>query len=238
MSKKKRKIVKPNYVPRAERPVKKKPVPKELKIGLAFCAGALVLALILFFALYDDGSLPIKDGVVATEGDNWIISNLGASGNSKKYYKLGEVSAVEGYTMELDTSIKSDKNEMAYSFAPEAEDDAVETCYITGVSSGAAEVIETAQSYFKSMYGEEAVNDAQTVTLGGKECTYYSMSLIDQEDAEAPAKRQVACYIPVRKNASILVSVTVKAPEDGAALAEEELLALAEPFAQAVTPEA
>lgn len=64
---KKKKIVKPHYIPKDQRK-KNKPMAKETKILILGICAAVIVAAVLFAIFYDDGSLPVRDGVVVTEG--------------------------------------------------------------------------------------------------------------------------------------------------------------------------
>ena len=189
---KKKKIKKPVYIPKEERR-KKNPMPKKTKIIIASVCGVLALALILFVLLFDDGSLPVKKGVLQIGGDNWLVTNLNKQ-NRYRYYKQAEVNAPEGFVNDPDSTLKSDQNETSFWFNPENEDNPVKSFYITGNAQRASELVESVQSSFISFYGPESVSEVQIGPVGGNIgqyfTTYTENEVYEEETAETTETEQ------------------------------------------------
>lgn len=180
-----KKKVRPQYVAKANR--KKEPMPKKLKIGLWAGSGILVLGLLLFLILYDDGSLSVRDNVIVDKQDNWIISKL-AVARGEKYYKLGEISsALEGFEIDPTVSIKSDENESTFWYTPKNEDCQVEYYYITGVSSSISEMVEFLPQQLAIFSPDSVVGEVKTAVVAAREASYFLVSNpapVDEEAAE------------------------------------------------------
>ena len=54
----------------------------------------IVIGIVLFNLLYDDGSLDVVDGVAQVQGENSLLINAG-SANNPRYYKLGQLADIE-----------------------------------------------------------------------------------------------------------------------------------------------
>lgn len=213
----KKKIKKPVYVTKEERrKLQKKPLPMKTKIIIGSVVGAVLLALILFLLLYNDGALAMKGGVVQEGGDNWLVTNLNKQ-NRYSYYKQAEVNAAEGYTLDAAMSAKSDTNETAFWFTPDGEDTPVRSYYVTGNVAKASELAESARTNFIAYYGEENTSELASGPVGGIVGTYFT-SYIEQEvpieaeqaadeetlaDAEAPEGEEVSAEAPVEEAANI-----------------------------------
>ena len=185
---KKKKIVKPHYIPKDQRK-KNKPMAKETKILILGICAAVIVAAVLFAIFYDDGSLPVRDGVVVTEGDNWIVGNLGTS-SSPKYYKFGELTPLEGFTEDPDMSVKSDDNVKDYWFAADDESQEISAYYVCAVAQEPEQIAQTVHDQHIAFYGEGgSVGDVQSITLNGLEGAYFtslfSQAVVEETEPEA-----------------------------------------------------
>lgn len=241
---KKKKIVRPQYVAKSERAKKapKKPIARELKIGLIFCACALVLAIILFAVFYRDGSLAIQDARPVMEGDNWIVTNVNASGDPK-YFKVGEVDAVEGYTLTGEEIFQSGRT--FYDFRADDEQARIGSYYVTGINRAAETNAQTANSNYSMMWGSAMdISEVRQTEIAGRTVDYFLTETIpaEQEEDDTAAtedastdamiaemqsqlQQQVICYVPAVRDTTVLVCATVDIGDDKPALAEEDLLA-------------
>ena len=185
---KKKKIVKPHYIPKDQRK-KNKPMAKETKILILGICAAVIVAAVRFAIFYDDGSLPVRDGVVVTEGDNWIVGNLGTS-SSPKYYKFGELTPLEGFTEDPDMSVKSDDNVKDYWFAADDESQEISAYYVCAVAQEPEQIAQTVHDQYIAFYGEGgSVGDVQSITLNGLEGAYFtslfSQAVVEETEPEA-----------------------------------------------------
>ncbi len=151
----------------------------------------LIVALVIgafFLFRYDDGALKVKGGSVVTEGDNWLIVNGSVTRGRPRYFKLGEMGQIDGYTRE-DKSISTDANIPEYAFTPESPN-GVSGITVTTSHSDPATLAKYAVSMLSEMDGTD-VADIQTVELGGREVTYFTYTTeyhaADEADANAEA---------------------------------------------------
>lgn len=111
--------------------IEKKPyVTKKDLIITGVIAAVIILAVILFNVFYDDGSLPMADGTVITEGQNSLVATTGYTKDTK-YFKLGQLADVEGYTLSSEVAV-TDRNLYEYTYVPNEEsaiDDATVNAY-------------------------------------------------------------------------------------------------------------
>ncbi len=190
MGKSKKKISRPpQYVAKANR--KKEPMDKRLKYGLIGGAAVLVVAVLLFFLLYDDGSLPVKNGTAVAE-DNWIVANLGE--NSKKYFKLGAVSTPEGFVLDPQTHYQSDTNVQDFYYKPVDEAASrLQSVYYMGAKGGLSTLVESAHSTFPLYYPDAAISDIVSATISDHPVQYFSMVRTEtQEEADNRAAAEGA----------------------------------------------
>ncbi len=186
MGKTKKKHVKPQYVAKADR--KKKPMNKNLKLALIIAPCVLVVALVMFLLLFDDGSLPIKNGAVVTEGDNWIVSNLSDVGT--RYYKLGEVVPPEGFTLDVDTHYLSDSNAKDYLYRADDENSQLEQLYFMGVKSKLSELVPSAYTSLGQFFGADQMTEVKSATFSLHPVQYFSS--IHTETQEEATNRAAA----------------------------------------------
>ena len=171
---------------------------KEIIILIVILAALAAAAIALFS--YDDGALKVKDGAVVTGGDNWLIVNGSNTRGGTRYYKLGEIGELDGYTRTTQY-IGTDSNIPEFSFAPQAEGDGIDSVGVTTSHNGAAALASYASGTFSAM-GNYEVGEVQTLELDdGTTCSYYLYSIdyaaLEEADAgtaeeasaeEAPAE--------------------------------------------------
>lgn len=241
MSKKKKKIVRPQYTSKEERAKQKprKPIAKELKWGILFCACALVLAVILFVALYDDGSLPMRDGAPVMEGNNWLVANTGTS-SSPKYYKIGEAQAVPGYT--LDPEAESYSDLVLYTYRPDDPDSRIDNYYITGINQTPAVNAQSANTNYKSWMSTATIGDVEHATIDGLAVEYFMTSMPATNEAgevvdTGETQQQLIAYIPTIRNTSVLCAIAVNATPELPELPEADFVALLEEITRSIVYE-
>lgn len=234
MAKKKKKIVKPQYTTREQRAKQapKKPMPKELKWGLIFVGVALVVAIILFALLYDDGSLPMKDGEAVME-DNWLIANVSTS-SSPKYYKVGEIAPIDGFSL-TDEDNGTDTLKV-YTYRPDDPDSTIDYYYVTGINGTPEDNAHTINDNYRAWMTELEVGPVEHVTIDDKDVDYFTSAtppVTEEELAEAPegieyTRQYLSAYIPGIRDTSVLVSVVVKTSMEYPGLTDAEYVELLE----------
>ena len=233
MGKKKRESIRQKYTTKEVRikQAPKKPVPKGLKYGILFCAIALVVAVILFFALYNDGSLPMENGKPVMQGDNWLLANVGSS-NSPKYYKVGEVAPVEGYVRDTETELE----DWIYMYKAEDAENRIGSYYVTGVNRVPDVNAGALYDSYTSFVGEWSVTPVQTATIGGDEVDYFTTAT--PPAADTATQQQFIAYLPGIRNTSVMTVITANVTVEEPALSEEELMAFYEQVKDSITLEA
>lgn len=244
--KQKKKIIRPQYTTKAVRIKKapKKPVPRELKYGIAFCAVALVAAIVLVIALYNDGSLALnEEGLPVMEANNWLVANKGSS-SDPKYYKVGEISPLDGFSVEEDTLEDMSMNMRIYNFLADDPDSQITQYYATATDRPAKDNAETANANYLLYYDSLQISDVRTAAIDGLEVHYFTTASLPssaQEETEADGtadaaaqeetqsetpQQQLLAYIPAKRDTTILVAVTVSPSEESSVWTEDALLAV------------
>ena len=165
--------------------VQKKPfLTKKEIIALVAIVAAIVLAIVLFNLLYDDGSLEVVDGVVQTENLESSLIATDVVGDETKYFKVGEAGEVAGYTRER-TVNSADANLATFDYYPEDEASPVEYLHV-GAGSGTTDALMQTWLLSYSMSGVPV--DAQNTTqIDGHDVQYLITSgeYVITEDAAA-----------------------------------------------------
>ena len=162
--------------------VTKKPyLTKKDIIWTVVIIAVLVLAIVLFNLLYDDGSLKVVDGVVQTEGVNSLVFNDG-SANNPRYFKLGQLSDVEGYTL-TSSPIGSDENVVEYTYTPADESpiDSI-TCYAYPY---AADVLSNAMASSLSSSSGLECSEMQTMESNDHTVYYFTYRAVPSQAEDA-----------------------------------------------------
>ena len=69
-----------------------------------------------------------------------------------------------------------------------------------------------------------------------QEATYFvTLSTEKQEDGTDKKTQQLTCYLPAVRSLSVLITLSLQVNDELPPLPDEEVLALAEPFAAAIT---
>lgn len=115
------------------------------------------------------GSIPNWFGTLRDVEENWVVANTGTS-SSPKYFKFGEVTAPEGYTL---TEGYNYGDNLVQTFSYVADDEAapVQEVYYGGAAGASA---ETMASNVLLYYGQEG--EAKTATIAGRDVHYCFVS--------------------------------------------------------------
>lgn len=152
-------------------------MPKEKFIKICIIVGVVILAIVLFFVLRRayDGHLPVEDGVVVTQGDNWLVVNTESP--NARYFRLGELGEVDGYTLES-SAYSSDANLLSYTYTPTDEASSLDNI---SVASLAASYTQYAQSFHNNLllyYGDLTVSDLEDLQSNGVAAQGFSYEYI------------------------------------------------------------
>ena len=147
---------------------------------------AVAIGAILLFR-YDDGALKLKDGAVVTEGDNWLIVNGSNVRGRARYFKLGEMGEIEGYTREAH-GIVTDANVPEYAFTPVDEAAGITSITATASHSGAEALAKFGTESLAAIEGT-SVGDTVEADINGHAVQY---SIYTSEHAVAEAAEEAA----------------------------------------------
>jgi len=230
----------------------KKPYLSKRDIAI-LCGIVAVLAVAAFFLFrYDDGALKVKDGAVVTEGDNWLIANGSNVQGGARYYKLGEIGEIDGYSRQKG-ALTSDGNIPEYAFTP-AGDDAGDARLTVTCSHGSAEAMaKYAHSLMENTEGITA-GEVQTGQLAGREARWYSYDTdltaaestpedahedvadaAGDADAENGYSRAVAGYIDASHECCVIFRAVSRGDTEADCLDQDALQAMVEKAVGAVT---
>lgn len=206
-------------------------------------AVAVVAAIILIWLgckwfMGPGGSLPNFFGNLRTVESDWLVTNTGST-SKPKYFKMGEVTAPEGYTLDPEFTATTDSKNQTFYFAADDENAAVKSVYVSGVANKtAAEMMETVLGY--GYY--ESASEGMEATIGGHDVHYAyfvygdSTTATDTDlDGEAEAVDgypSLCMYIDSVEDSCVLVLL------NGQTTALENVASIDElmPVAEAVLP--
>ena len=130
---------------------------------------AVVIAVALYFILRAPaGALPIRDGQVVKEADNWIVAPM--TGTRKPYYfHTANVDIPDGYTRDPEYTVKSDPLFDEVYMRADDPDAVIATAYITTVADGQLgdAILPKGMSYYSDAVGP------REVVVNGYTWTYF-----------------------------------------------------------------
>lgn len=172
--------------------VKKQPflTKKEIIILVAIIA-VIALALILFSLLYDDGSLDVVDGVAQMDNPEVSLVTSDIVGEETKYFKVGEVGEIDGYTRER-VENSADANLATYNYYSEDETAPIDYLHV-GAGGGTPENLMATALYSYMMSGISVDSQSET-EVNGHDVQYavisfeYPMTEDTEQTAETDAE--------------------------------------------------
>lgn len=222
-------------------------MPKEKFIKICIIAAVVIVLVVAVFLTKPlwDGRLPVQDGMVATEADNWLIVNKGTP-QRPAYHKLGSVGDVEGYTRAKDTSMVTDANTAGQAFTPSDENSKIKGAHVMTGNGAYDELAANMQGNFARFFANCTTTEVEDLDLEGKKAKRigYSYSVENQPETDEagnalPAtttyERGEYVYIKAGKGRCIFLWVTSSGPEEAALATQEEISAEALKIASAVT---
>ena len=158
--------------------------------------------------------------------DSWIVRNLGTT-KHPLYFKFGQVDAPEGYTLDADYSVTSDKSEQSFYYNADDESAAVQSVYYAGVKEKTSqEMLDTVMS--SGMYA--SLSEAKETEIAGMKVHYvYAQMNPDSTDASVFSALLIM-YADTVKDSCVLINCTSghltqdQLPDEAAMLAEAEKL--------------
>ena len=242
----------------------KKPYLSKREIGILCVIVALLAVGAFFLFRYDDGALKVVDGVVAVDGDNWLIANGSNVRGRARYFKLGEIGEIEGYSRETSAQA-ADANVPEYIFKPAQADGGDATVNVTCGHGSAEAMAKYARSTLDGIEITTA-GEIQSAEMAGQAVRYYSYAtdytaLSEASDTETDAaadanaedaaqtgegnadeaaeadsrySRSVAGYVDAAHECCVVVNVVSRGDSDADCLPDETLTDLLEKAVAAV----
>ena len=130
----------------------------------------IVIGIVLFNLLYDDGSLDVVDGVAQVQGENSLLINAG-SANSPRYYKLGQLADIEGYALES-APAGVDENVREFTYVPEGDSPYDEIT--VNANANAADILCAATLAAYSSAENTVCSEQMSMDLDGREVLYFT----------------------------------------------------------------
>lgn len=193
---------------------------------------AAIVAVVLIWAAVDyfytpGGSIRMFMGKLIGVEDSWIVRNLGTT-KHPLYFKFGEVETPEGYTLDADYSVSSDKTEQSFYFNADDENAVIQSVYYAGVKEKTSqEMLETVRT--SGIY--TSVTETKEVQLGGVPMHYvYAQMNPDSNDASV-FSAMLLMYADTVKDSCVLMNCNSAHLPQEQLPSEEEMLAAAERLA-------
>lgn len=241
-SKKKKKIKRPQYRPKQVRTMKEwwrdqnPATQKKIRTVIYAICAVIVIALIYYIGIYDDGSLRIRKDAVAGLQDNWLVAELD-KGKRSSYYKIAEVTTPDGYAASDDsafghaiTSSSNTDHKTNFTFETSDAENPIELIGVYPLKTRPETMIDEVYQSFVSVADTSLdagsiteVRDYETEAGTGKYFIYdYAYESSSTEDLQY--NQCLTCYIPTKyKDSGILISVNTY-PESTEDYVDEQAL--------------
>jgi len=210
---------------------------KQILIGV-LAAIVVIVAIWLGckFFVGPGGSIPNWFGTLRNVEEDWIIANTGTS-DKPKYFKLGEYTAPEGYTLDEDYGLTAGSLAQSQYYTANDENAVAQALYVAGVGG-----ISAQQQVTNAMYFFPENSGAKQTTLAGFDAQYVYLNTVNPQydesgnvvevpEAEQKGSSALAMYIDTVQDSCVLVMLQsaeeiAKAdiPTEEALLAEAEKL--------------
>lgn len=193
---------------------------KKYKYICIAVAAVLALVLIWYYAIYDDGSLKVKDNAIVGAQENWLIGQR-SGGKNSDYYHLADVATPEGY--EATGSLGSSgtlRTDFTYTKTTDKGDVSL---YVAPVSNSVSAMTSTIYGQFAAMAGE---GGTISELLDYKDAKYFVYTMeYDGENGAKTYHQSLVLYTPCAySDACVLVSASITAETAEGYWANEDLL--------------
>ena len=189
------------------------------------------------------GSIPNFFGHLQGVQDNWIVANQGTT-SAPRYYKMGEYTAPEGYTMDPEYQVSSDKLDQTMYFTADDENAVIQSIYIAGVHNRtAADMVDMAAGF--SMFAGDVTRSEESI--GGLTGAHWLLGTVNDAEATAETEEdapleighmQMNVYVESVQDSCVLVFMNSRAQTAAAEIpSQEDFLAAAEEILKNLTVE-
>ena len=173
----------------------KKPYLSKKEIAVVCIIVAIIAVGAFFLFRYDDGALKIKDGAVVADGDNWLIVDGSNTPGRPRYFRLGEMGEIDGFSREKSTSA-TDGNVPQYVFTPAGGDEGA-SISVTCAHSPAETLADYTRNTLNSLGTAAELGEVQSAEFAGQTTRYYLYTTEPaQEDAERATEAAEAADEP------------------------------------------
>lgn len=194
-----------------------------ITMGIVVAAIIVVVVGYLFLRDYFDGSLRTHGGKVQADAD-WIVVNTGTTGKPK-YFKLGTVSDVDGYTRKNE-NYSGDANVPTFIYTPNDTASAIENVTILAAKGQAEEMANKVSANYTSYLQNAVPSEVTQMTIGGHTGWAFSCDYQDTEPAATATPAPEASIAP-----EAAATATVAPDATAAATVAPEATAAPEPSA-------
>lgn len=234
---------------------KEKPFLTRKEIYFLIAIVALVVVGVIISLIYDDGALKVKNGVLQGVEDRWIVAN-GGTVSTPRYFKLGEVGELDGYTHLNMLSASDTLITDNYYYPAQAENPIDYISISTGSikNSTPADLGKTVVEAVRATDGYTVTSDLTEARVGDIAYTYYAFTnetyvapegtdttenteAADGEQAPNTFGQSMNAYVAAAHDNCLMIHVVneVETPEDY--LSDDELRATLETVISAITLE-
>ena len=184
------------------------------------------------------GSIPNFFGSLQGVQENWIVTNQGTD-KAPRYYRMGAFDAPEGYTLDAEYKISSDKGDRTFYYKADDDSAVIKDIYLTGVRNKKASEMVTTVLNYSMFYGDPVISEEP---VAGHEAKWIVGTLNDDETATEESEleighKQMTVYIDSVQDACVLALMTTKSAAQEELPSNEEVLAAAEELLSHLTVE-
>ena len=201
---------------------------KWYKIGIALAA-IIVLLIVWYYAIYDDGSLRVSHDAIVGAQDTWLILE-GDKGKNSKYYHVADVTVPEGFVVSAE-GLGASSSSLRTDFTFDSETDSDVRLYVAPVSRTVDEMISQVYGSFTSMTAERgAITEVKEAGNGNRYFTYHYA--YDDEMENTHYIQSLVYYTPAaQKGRCVLISANVYPETEEGYRDEADLLAIVQKVA-------
>lgn len=151
-----------------KKPVQKKTFTKK-DIRILSLAAIAIIAVIVILAIVikNDDFIRVKNGVLQME-DNWLIADFSRTGNSSQYYQIGEVGAIEGFTL----GSESANSTMKYLWPDDEETGNIHVIYVGTAASNYSSMADYLSITTSVSAGIDVAYEPADITCAGRDAKF------------------------------------------------------------------
>lgn len=210
-----------------------------IKIAAIAVVAVILLIIIWYNAIYDDGSLKVKNNAIVGAEENWLVAELDGGKNSD-YYHIANLDAPAGYTA-VDNGLggSSLRTEFSYENA-----DGI-SIYVSAVGKDVDAMIDSVYATFTNMTADNGmVTDVVSEEIAQGTARYftyqYAYPIGEAADENTPAPMEysqaLVYYVPVaERDCCVLVSVSDTYDAADKYVDDSVLYAVAQDFVKGIT---